>query len=342
MMAQDDSKGQPASTRGKSPAPSAPGSPDTRGMNAPPPPEAPETESEPEPADGGTEPDAIDAGDAPDDGGSSGDADGGSSGDADGGSASGTSESELLSRIEEAEKDLEAMKADLARAEERRKADEAATAMVNDYKAELPALEALEAGLRQYQTAETRYLETVLPASAVAAIKEVDKVPRKNIDDLRVKVENGERDAAEARRDLTEARAEADAAKQRSEALKRPAASIRDRLKGADAVRAEAKKASDSGHYALAYWLVREGGKLDQAMAGPAKTRPEDLAAEIRKAAAEQATAEEAVEALENRVKELDASLQEDRTKLATSQRTVDVTILTELAKLNPPSVEAA
>jgi hypothetical protein len=86
-----------------------------------------------------------------------------------------------------------------------------------------------------------------------------------------------------------------------------------------------------------------EGGKLDQAIeAEPHIIAPDALATAISAAAAEQAEADQAVADLESRVVELDASLQQDRTELAKLQRTVDARILADLAKLNPPSAEAA
>lgn len=317
-MAQDDRKGQPPVTRGKSPAPTAPDTPASREMNAPPPPEAPDAPADAPPASKGAP--GAPAGAGKED------------------------ETDRLRReVREAKQALDAMEEALARHEAQRQADEAAAKMVSDYTAEVQALKTHEKGLLQYQAAETSFLKEILPGPARTAIAGVAKAPRKAIDDLRAKIEQGDRDAGEARRDLAEARAAAAAAAQTAAALKRPAASIKDRLKGADAVGSDAKKASDAGNYALAYWLVMEGGKLEQAIeADPPIIAPGALAAAIKTAAAGQAEADKAVEELESRVEALDASLQEDRAQLATLERTIDATILSDLAKLNPPSVEAA
>lgn len=324
-MAQDDRRRQPPSTRGQSPAPTAPDTPASHEMNAPPLPEAPDAPDASPPAD------APAAAPAP------------AAAESETGTGTETETERLRREVREAQQSLEAKEEALARHEAQRQAEEATATMVNDYAAEVPALNAHTRGLRQYQTAETSFLEEILPAQTRADIADVDKAPRKEIDDLRAKIDKEEGDAAKARRDLADARATAAAARERSEALKRPAASIKDRLKGADAVRSDAKKASDLGNYALAYWLVMEGGKLDQAIeAEPEIIAPAALSAAIATAADEQAKADKAVEELESQVAALDTSLQEDRTRLATLERTVDATILAALAKLNPPSAEAA
>lgn len=321
-MVQDDRKGQPPSTRGRSRAQNAPDTPDTRGVKAPPPPEAPEASDTaagaPRAGDGIT---SAEAGEQPEEG-----------------------ESQRLRReIDEARQALKSKEAELARVEAQRQADEAAAKMVSDYSAEVPALKASEQELRQYQTAETSFLNEVLPPAARAAIAEVHKAPEQEIAGLRARIEQEERDAAEARRALGEARQAAAEAKDKAEALKRPAASIRDRIKGADAVRAEAMKARDAGHYALAYWLVMSGGRLERAIAAePAIIPPKELGAAIKAAAAGQDEADERVATLTKQAETIDAALQKDRTRLAELQRSLDATVLAALSKLNPQTAAAA
>lgn len=353
-MAQNDGKGQPPAPGGTA-APTAAGTPQSGEIYAPPSPEAPDPPAGPSAAEalpttegapgtagpGAADPSVAEALPATD--GAPGAAGPGAGEQTPPGAATENETERLRREVREAEQALRTKKEALESHEAQAAAKEAAAAKVRDYAAEVAALQARERGLRQYQAAETSYLETMLPAPVRAAIAKVDEAPRRKTDDLRVKIEQDERDAADARRDLAEARAEAAAAKQASEALKRPGASIKERLSAADAIRADAKKASDSGNYALAYWLVRESGKLDQAMeADPKIIAPEALSAAIAAAAARQTQADKAVEDLENRAKTLDDSLQKDRAALATLQRAVEATILTELAKLNPPSAEAA
>ncbi len=336
-MAQDDRKGKPPVTPGKSPAPTAPDTPASHAINAPPPPEAQdaaEAPPTPEPTveEAGAGGQAM-AGDGTSDPGS------GEEGDV----QPETETERLLREVEEAKQALAAKKETLARHEAQSKADEAAAAMVSGYAAEVPALKAHEQGLQQYQAAAKSFLNAILPGPTRDAIADVHKAPRKAIDDLRTGIDRQEGEAADARRDLADARAAAAAAKEKADALERPAASIKDRLKEADAVRSDAKKASAAGNYALAYWLIMDGGKLDKSIEGdPEIIAPDTLAAAIKKAAADQAQADKAVADLESRVEALDASLQKDKTQLATLQRTLDATILTALAKLNPPSAEAA
>lgn len=315
-MAQDDRKGQPPSTRGKSPAPSAPDTPNTRNMKAPPLPEAPETPPAPVPADG------I----------------------AGGGAASGESDSDRLRReIGEAEKALEDKKAELTRAEEQRKAEEATAKMVADYTKELPALTATEDGLKQYRLAETSYLSKFLDAAAIKQIADASAAPQQEIDDLATKIEADAKAAADKRAKLDAAKGKAAAAKARAEALKRPAASIRDRLKAADDIREEAKKASDAGNYAVAYWLVMDDGRLDEKVKAQPRIIPaSELETAVRKSAADQTKAEQDVAALDGKIKALDAGLEADRARLAALKAKLEAKVRESLAELNPNSAEAA
>jgi hypothetical protein len=353
MMPQDDKKG-PSSTRGKSPASTAPDTPDTHAMNAPPPPEAPETapaeakteptpEAETAPAEAETDPTPeAETEPAPGSEDMAGDGTVGPGEDSE--EQLEESQSERLRReIRDAEKALEAKKADLVRVEARRLEDEAAAKMVSDYSAEVPALKASERKLLQYQTAETSFLNEILPSAARTAIAEAHKKPAQEIADLRSRIEQEESDAAEARTALGEARQAAAEAKDKAEALKRPAAAIRDRIKRADAVRAEATKARDAGRYALAYWLVMPGGELERTIAAePAIVPPEELGGAIKAAAAAQKEADDRVAALTKEVETLDAALQKDRTGLAELQRGLDAKVLAELSKLNPQTAAAA
>jgi chromosome segregation ATPase len=334
VMAPDDRKGQPPATRGKSPAPDAPDTPDTRDINAPPPPEAPdaaealeapETPAE-EPEAQPSTPSTVGDGSDPDV------------------EQPAESVSERLRReIDQARQALEAKEAELARVEAQRLAEEATAKMVSEYSADVPALQALERDLRQYQTAETSALGEKLPAAVRAAIAEVHKRPEQEIAGLRTRVEQDEQNAAEARHALVDARQAAAAAKDKAEALKRPAASIRDRIKRADAVRIEATKASSAGRYALAYWLVMPGGRLERAIAAePAVTLPEELGAAIKAAVAAQKEADERVETLTKQVETADAVLQQDRARLAELERSLEATVLAELSKLNPQTAAAA
>ncbi|HMJ94109.1 MAG TPA: hypothetical protein VK472_08425 [Allosphingosinicella sp.] len=331
-MPQDDRKGQPPSTRGKSPVPSAPDIPDARDANAPPPPEAPETapsapETEPTP-----EPDDAMAGDGTVDAGEELEQ-----------QPEKNESQRLRGEIDAARTALEAMEAELARAEAKEEEDKAAAKMVSDYSAEVPALKASERELHRYRTAETSFLNEILPAAARTAIAEVHKKPEQDIAALLARIEEKERDAAEARMALGEARQDAAEAKDKAEALKRPAAAVRDRIKRADAVRVEATKAKDAGRYALAYSLVMPGGKLERAIAAePAIIPPEELGGAIKAAAAAQKEADDRVAALTKEVETLEAALQKDRTGLAELQRGLDAKVLAELSKLNPQTAAAA
>ncbi|HEY0413172.1 MAG TPA: hypothetical protein VGD66_08520 [Allosphingosinicella sp.] len=345
-MAQDDPKGQPAGGRGKSPVQRAPDTPDARHMAAPPPPEAPL--HEPAPADSGATAATASAGiaahapeDKPAEGG--GGAGGGGSGGG-GGGATGEAESDRLRReIAEAERALAAKRTELAAAEDKRKADEAKAKLVEDYSKEVAALTATAEGLQQYQLAETSFLSKFLDATAMQKIPDASAGPEQEIHELTAKIEADSQAAAAEKAKLGAAKQLAAAAKAKAEGLKRPAASVRDRLKAADAVRAEAKKASDAGNYALAYWLIMEGGRLDALLKQePRIIQASDLPAAITQSAAEQATAEAELAALEGRIKTLEAGIQADTARLAALNAKLESKVRESLAQFNPKSAETA
>jgi hypothetical protein len=329
-MAQDDRKGQPPSTRGRAPAPSAPDTPDARHMNAPPPPEAPETA---EPAAPEAQPGEAMEGD-------------GTTDDAAGEELEQIEESEsdrLRREIEEARQSLQAKETALARVEAQRLAAEATARMVEDYAKELPALTASEEGLEQYRLAETSFLGKFLDEPTMQKIADAAANRQEEIDALRRKIEQTAGKAQERKRDLEAAKGTAAAAKGRADALKRPAASIRDRLKAAEATRTEAQKATDEGNYALAYYLIMDDGRLAELVrAEPRIIPPSDLEKAISEAAAGQREAEQRAAALESEVKGLDAALQTDRARLAALEAKFEAGVRDSLAALNPKPAEAA
>jgi predicted nucleic acid-binding Zn-ribbon protein len=324
-MAQDDRKGK-ASEPGKAPAPTAPDTPDTREIQAPPPPEEPLVQPSP------PEPPAPPAPPA------AGGSDAGAAGN------DGESESDRLRReIDEAEKALHAKKADLARAEERRKAEEATVKMVQDYAREIPALTAREDGLRQYRLAQTSFLGKFLDAATIQKIPNVAVAPQQEIDALAAKIDGDAQTVEKKKGNLAATKAAAAAAKAQVEALKRPAAPIQNRLKAAEAIGSDAKKAADAGNYALAYWLIMDGGRLDEWVHAEPRIIPaSDLEAAVRQAAADQARAEQNAAALQSEIGALDASLQADRARLAALRTSLEATIRDRLAALNPKPAEAA
>jgi hypothetical protein len=358
-MAQDERKGHTASARGRLPASSAPDTADAHGMHAPPSPEAPGApQSQPatEPVDtaaGQGTADAGESGNGGDTGGGSaggGSAGGGSAGGGTGGAgtgggaAGGASEiKELKDKIDQANKNLDVLKAQLTLAEDLHRATEATEKMVGDYAKEREALKATEEELIQYRAAEALFLSKFLDDAKMKAIAKASAEQQQKIDDLTTKIKTDERTAADKRAHLDKAKAEAAAAKAEAEALKRPAASIRDRLKAADAIRTEAMKASDSGNYALAYWLIMDHGRLDEKIKGKPRIIPEsDLKAAVEQSAANQIKAEQLVAALEGEVKTLDAGLLADRAMLASLSAKNEATVRDILAQFNPKSAEAA
>lgn len=324
-MTQDDRKGQPPSTRGRSPAPNAPDSPDTRGMNAPPPPEAPDA---PAPLEPPAQPGSV-AGDLDTEGHA--------------GERAGSSERDpLRGEVDKVREAVEAKEAEVAGIEAEGGEDEAIAKLVSGYAPEVSSLRAAEQNLRQYRHAETSFLERLLPPEARDAIREIHHESEQEIARLWTGIEQKAGGDAESRA-LAEARQSASRARETVEALMRPAASVRDRIRRADAIRAEAAKASDSGRYALAYWLVMDGGPLERAIeAEPRIREPEDLGDAIRSAVAVQREADRHVAALARETGATGAALQKDQGELAERQGVFDAAVLARLSELDPPIHPAA
>ena len=152
----------------------------------------------------------------------------------------------------------------------------------------------------------TRYLDS----ETISKIEAAAETAQEEIDELVGKVSTDEAEVVTKRKTRDDAKEEAAKAKAKADALKRPAGSIRDRLKAADAIRSEAKKASDDGKYALAYWLVMPGGKLDKAIqADPPILDPGDLRQQVDAARKAQEDAEKALADREKELKEAENKL---------------------------------
>jgi hypothetical protein len=342
-MAKDDRKGQPPSTRGRSPAPTAPDTPDMRDINAPPPPEGPvtqPTDSSPPEAGQDEAPDGNEESEA----GDIAPASLAGSDEAGGGEDPPKDETKVLkTAVEVAKKALKEKEDALARYQERQMVDAAEAKLVTDYEAEAEALKLANEDLEDYREAEISFLSRFLTHETMKKIADAAKTAKAKIDAKTDEIEDDKATAAAARTARDHAKETAAKARATADALKRPAGSIRDRLKAADAIRSEAKKASDDGKYALAYWLVRPGGKLDQAIkADPPIFDPDDLRKEVKKARKAQEDADRALADREQELKAAEDKLREKQIQLVDLQKNFDATVLENVAALNPTIVKAA
>lgn len=339
-MAQDDRKGHPPGSRGRAPDPTATDTPSTRDLNAPPSPEPPATQ----PTDAGPPAAATDenkgsraAGPAPktpDSNSAAGDSDEDLPGD---------KTDDLKKAVEAAKKALKEKEEALARYKEQREADKAAAKLVDDYAAEEDALKLANRDLEQYQLAETSFISRFLDSATMTKIAEAAKTAQAKIDALAAKIGGQEATATAKRKARDDARDKAAEARRNAEALQRPAASIRERLKAADAIRSEAKKASDDGKYALAYWLIMPGGKLDQAIKGePRILDHKDLRVQVKTTRKAQEDAEQALAQREAELKEAEDLLRDEQVRLVDLRRRFDATVQENVAALNPTIVKAA
>jgi hypothetical protein len=334
-MAQDDRKGHRPGSSGKAADSLATDAPSTRDINAEPAPERPATQ----PTDARPPAAAAD----------------GNKGSKAAGAAPKTPEQDsdenppgdetddLEEAVEAAKKALKEKEEELARYKEQREADKAAAKLVDDYAAEEDALKLANHDFEQYQLAETSFLSQFLDSATMTKISEAAKTAQAEIDALAAKIGGQEATAAAKRKARDAARDKAAEARRKAEALQRPAASIRDRLKAADAIRSEAKKASDDGKYALAYWLVMPDGKLDQAIKGePRILDHDDLRKQVKTAHKAQEDAEQALAKREEELKKAEDVLRDEQVRLVELRRKFDATVLENVAALNPTIVKAA
>jgi hypothetical protein len=343
-MAQDDLKGRPAGGRGRAPAPSTTDISSAPAINAPPSPETPVTQPT------AAAPPAAAADEAGDANEGSGAPDAEEPGPDSGGGETERNEDppedrsgDLEAEVEEARQALRDKEAKLARHKEEVAAEQAAGELVKAYGAEVDALRLAEQDLKQYQEAEMRFLSRFLDPDTTDKIKAAATAAQANIDRLTAKVSTDEADVAARRTARDHAREAAAAARKRADALKRPAGSIRERLKAADAIRSEAKKASDEGKYALAYWLVMENGKLDEAINAEPRILDQDkLRDHVKDARKAQGETEQALTESEQALKGAEDRLREDQAELADRRKKFDAAVLEAVAALNPPIVQAA
>jgi hypothetical protein len=325
-MAQDDDSGQPTSTGGGAAAPSASDTPDSHEIKAPAQPEAPvtqPTDAAPPAAGGG----APGSGEGKDDAHHD---------------PSTQSGDDLQKAVEDAKTALQDAVDALARHKEQAAAAQAAAELVRQYTLDEPALTQAKEDLKRYQGAETNFLSGFLDQAAKTGIENATQ----SVEDERQKLTAGvsalEGAAAAKRRERDDAKEKAAAARAEADSLKRPAGSIRDRLKAADAIRSEAKKASDDGKYALAYWLVMPQGKLSRTLAEVQILKPDELDKKVGAAREAQQAAEQALAAAEKALKDAEDRLRDEKLKLVELNHKFDALVLEKVAALNPPIVKAA
>ncbi|HYG47481.1 MAG TPA: hypothetical protein VD846_06005 [Allosphingosinicella sp.] len=342
-MAQDDPEGQTPATRGRSRATTAAISTDTRAINAPPPPE-----------DVGTPPGAADPPAAASDDAAGGNEGGGAgpertdaptgAGERDGGGGGSEDRTgQLAEAVEAARNALKEKEEELVRYKAQREADAAEDKLVRDYAGEENALRLADEDLEDYRQAEISFLHRFLDSGTREKIENAARTAQAEIESAGSSVKTQEDIAAARRKERDEAKDEAAKARRRAQELKRPAASIKERLKAASAIRSEARKASDEGKYALAYWLIMPGGRLEQAIkAEPPIWRPEDLRKEVKAARAALEAAEQRLADREEALKAAEELLAREQARLDEKRRGFDAAVLEKVAALNPPIVKVA
>ena len=334
-MAQDDPK-EPRASGGKSVPPAAGGSPSLRDINAPASPEEPVTQptDAAPPESSSTHPKGAEEG---------------AEAAAAGGSGPHNAEpppdraKALEAAVVQATEALKQSQDALAEYKLQQEAERAAAQLVQDYAAEVEALTRSSEELDRYRHAEISFLEGFLDSETRKKIEHATEAAQAAINRLQADVDHQTTKLGPIRQARDTAKATAATATARVEALQRPAASIRERLKGAEAVRAEARKASDAGNYALAYWLVMPGGKLEQALnAEPHILEADALRKEVNAAREAQKAANQALAGRETELKTAEDALRAAQAELASLTSSRDATVSKTVAALNPPPVKAA
>lgn len=259
----------------------------------------------------------------------------------DGGNQNAQPKSDEGAKIEAVVKAHEALKkaeAALADYQEGVKLKDTLSKIVDDYEAEYPNLLYDQDQLQDYHTNEESELRAILTPEGVEKINDALEGIGAEIKKIENRIENRAEELACWRTRLEKERAQAEAAKAEFEALKKPAASIKDRLKKADTVKAEVEKSHRAGDYAVAFWLLTSPAKLKGHLDGkPKVVPPKDLAAAVEKARKCYAQAAAEADTLDTKIRAGEKALKADQELLAERRKSREARIIQRLSEIKPP-----
>lgn len=251
-------------------------------------------------------------------------------------------EEDVLAELEEAQAGVDQLERELAILREESRRKDELDRRVAQYQAQYDGLKTSRDSLTLFRTAEITFLETMLPDDAPGAIAAVEPGLRAEADDLALEAEDAAAKVEAQRRDLDAARETEAAARREVERLAAPAEPIRAKLKEAAALRTAANEAEEQGDYALAYWIVMDGGRLQQRLEDEELLDPETLAARIEEAQQAAADARADVTRLEAPLADLTRARDEARAARDEADATLEARVLKHVSLFNSSPDEPA
>jgi len=246
-----------------------------------------------------------------------------------------TPEDEILKELKEAQEALKEAEGKLVKHQASVKLEEELAKLLNDYKSEYSDLRRDQNALEDYERDEGQRLNEHLKPEDRSAITRVEKKALDEIAELEKRIEATSDFLDGSRKELIQNKARIEHHKAKLEVVKKPVASIRDRLKQADARKTEVEKAFDARDYARAYWLLTSEKKLAGLISGELRVLTVDeLAEKIRRRSERYADAVADTAATEAKIKAGEARLKADQDRLAELTKSIDDRIAQAIADL--------
>lgn len=241
----------------------------------------------------------------------------------------------ILEALRAAQEALKEAEGNLAKHQASVKLEEELPKLLNDYKSEYSDLRRDQNALEDYARDEERRLNEHLEPEDRAAIENVEKEKLAEIAELEKRIK-GTSDSLEGlQNELIQNKGRIELHKAKLDMVKKPVASIRDRLKRADAQKAEVEKAFDTRDYARAYWLLSSDRKLAGLISGELRVLTDDqLAAKVRRRSDRYYDAVADTAATEAKIKAGEARLKADQDRLVELNKSLDDRIAQALANL--------
>jgi len=241
----------------------------------------------------------------------------------------------ILEELEEAQAALKDAEAKLARHQASVKLEEELPKLLDDYESQYSDLRRDQKALEEYKSYEEDRLRSHLDAEERRAIERIEEQASDEIEDLGKRIERTDNRLSNWRKDLADKKKEIEDRKAELDEVKKAVASIRDRLKQAEAKKADVEKAYDAKDYARAYWLLSSNDKLTGLIDGQLRVLAvKDLAAEIRQRSGRYSDAIARTAATEAKIKAHEALLKADQDRLVELKKSLDDRIVQRLADL--------
>jgi hypothetical protein len=251
-------------------------------------------------------------------------------------------EAEVLAELKRAQEAVDGLEVELAAIREQGHGEEENDRIIADYTAQVGALKDRAAELELFRTAEITFLEKMLPDDARKELAKVEGELQAELNGLIGNAANAQAALDNQQRLLDEAKRAEEAATAKLEGLSKPLDPIRAKLRDGEALRTAVNKAEEAEDYALAFWLVMEGGRLQRRLSENPIREPDALRAEIALARQAQAAARADIAPQEAPIANLTKALEAAKAVRDTAKSTLEERLLKRISELNPNSAEPA